>query len=80
MKKEDPNAFNEFHIVEKDGKYGIIDSLTDEVVVDYVFNDIKWQWFSVSSENWEKKCMACLRLGTRWGVIPYYKLHDLKKP
>ncbi len=80
MRKSDPDKFNEFYIESRNGKYGIVDTLTDEVVVDFVFNEIKWLWYYVSSETWEKKCVACLRLGTRWGLVPYYKLHELKKP
>ena len=80
MKKEDPNQYNEFYIEVKDGKYGIVDTLTNEVVIDFVFNEIKWLWYYCSSKTWEKRGVACLRLGTRWGIIPSHKLHSLKKP
>ena len=79
---EDPNRYKEFNIESRNGKYGIIDTMTEEVVVDFVFNEIKWLWFStsLSLENRDQKCVACLRLGTRWGIVPYHKLHELKKP
>lgn len=76
----DPNEYEEFYIVYKNGKFGIIDTLTQEVVIDYVFNEIKWLYYYDEFERNHKRCVACLRLGSRWGIVPYGKLHKFKKP
>lgn len=66
--------FNEFSLREKNGKYGLMDTLTKEIVLDYVFDEIRFL------PDGRGECVICLRLNSRWGVIPYRKLHKLRRP
>lgn len=62
---------NQYRIIEKNGKYGVIESRTEECLIDFVFDEIKY-------ENMTH--VLCLRLGYKWGFIPYEKIATLTRP
>lgn len=67
----DPYLYKEYAIKSCNKKFGIVNADTNEVIIDYVFDEIKWLKFS-------SEAVACFRLGNKWGFIPHVKLYLLK--
>ena len=62
-------TFKEYTIKTLFNKYGIVDNNTNRFIVKCVFDDIKWIIY-------KDEAVACLRLGDKWGIVPYDRIRD----
>ena len=70
----DENLFKGYRIQKNIlGKYGIIRADSHEVVIEYVFDEIRWL------TNYDYGAVACLKLGDKWGYVPYKQLKTIKQ-
>lgn len=61
----------QYRIIEKNGKYGVIERRTEECVIDFVFDEINYEYLT---------SVLSLRLGYKWGFLPYEKIATLTRP
>ena len=62
---------HQYRIIEKNGKYGVIERKSEVCVIDFVFDEIKYEYMTD---------VLCLRLGYKWGFIPFEKIATLIRP
>ena len=70
----DENLFKEYRIKKNMfGKYGIVRANTNEIIIEYVFDEIIWLC------EYYNNAVACLKLGDKWGFVPYKQLKTIKQ-